>query len=271
MMNLEDVFAQYRAAVLPELPVARRYRVEQELNSIGRVMGARKVDAVTSEDVRAVFSAFQPGYQRRLLRRFERVFGYASRCHYCKGSPVAGVDVPPIERAPRRRILTADETAALLAAWDECTYNKNRRLLRLLLMTGLRWRDFGRMRVTDIGDGVVLVQRCGWLRLSPEALALLHEQAGVVQSIGGHLFGHRKWSYVGTRLVHASKIAGIERVVPTHIRCTHMANSLRAGETVDEVLRRLGTRFGDRPMVQWCAEQLAQEEKGRDNDATHQR
>jgi integrase len=129
---------------------------------------------------------------------------------------VAGTHVAP--EAPRSRVLTIEELAAVWRHTGDDAFGK---IVKLLILTGCRAAEIGRLRHDEIHDGMIVLPgervKTGRSHIVPLADATQSILSTIARGrYGDHVFargGFRSWSY-GKRQLDARLSAAVLRVEP---------------------------------------------------------
>lgn len=217
--------------------------------------GRRGADSVSRADVIALIEDVQqrghPYAANRRLALIRKIYAWGLDAGLVEASPVINVR-PPAKEAPRERILTDNELAALWQAWDQMGWPYGA-LFKIALLTGQRRGDVAALRLMDIGlaDQVWAIRRDGGraheLPLPSAAIEVL---ATLPRKESPYAFpagpqGDRPVSGFSNAVGRATQISGVEGWRIGDLRRTAAAGMVRLGVPA-EVLNRILDRQAER-------------------------
>ena len=182
---------------------------------------------------------------RACVERLRHALGFAREWGW------AGVDATRGARLPRRqkreRVLVDVELELLFTNLNRTAHPHTRRAARTLAATGLRVAEVCRLRGNDLDErrGRVWIAKAkAGPRWAPVGASML-EQLVSWRIDTGFLFRTKSGRPLDPRtlrraLARASALAGIEKVVPHHLRHTFASRALLAGVPVHVVAALLG-------------------------------
>lgn len=255
---LDRFAAEHLGTVKPQ--TARNYRMQ--LDAIRVELGEVALHQLSRSHVVALLAAHKakPMWARDLVQRLRHVLRHASAWGWQVKDPTRGVRLP--KRRKRERMLADDELAVLFVELARTARPKTYVAARLLALTGmrigevcaLRWRDVdvkrSRLWVEDGKTG------SRWVPIGEDALQLLEdwrsgrdvlsrralrrgEEYEPPQS-SDRVFLRLDPKTVRWAVGRASERAGIEKVVPHHLRHTFASRALLGGTPLHVVSALLG-------------------------------
>jgi integrase len=182
--TVADLCDRFEAEYLPrKRPSTQKSYRQQIAAEIRPALGRLKVAEVTFADVDTIhrtISKRAPWRGNRVVALLSRMFSLAIRWQWRTDNPCKGIERNQEHR--RRRYLSADELARLIAALEEYKDRQSADIIRLLLLTGARrgevlqakWADLDLAAGTWNKPGSTTKQRTDHLvPLSDAALGLL--------------------------------------------------------------------------------------------------
>jgi len=144
----------YTAKHVAGLRLETRTYATRELARILEAWGSRPVAAITKQDVRAFAAAAEPRGPAAAACTLKCAKAFLQWCavqDLIDRSPAA--DVPnPARPKPRDRVLTDGELAAV---WHACPDHPYGRFVRLLILTGCRKSEIGRLQWSEIDGNMI--------------------------------------------------------------------------------------------------------------------
>ncbi len=218
--------------------------------------GRRTADSVTRADIIALIEDVQqrghPYAANRRLALIRKIYLWGIEAGLVETSPVINIR-PPAKEAPRQRILTDNEIAALWQAWEQMGWPYGA-LFKIALLTGQRRGDVAALRLMDIGlaDQVWSLRRDDGQRHEvPLPGAAVEVLASMPRSDSPYAFpagprGDRPVTGFSNAVRRAAEISGIEGWRIGDLRRTTAAGMARLGASA-EILNRLLERRSQVP------------------------
>lgn len=225
----------------------RVYR--RELEALDQALGNVELSSLSRSHAASVLRAYKahPAWARKLVERLRHALKLGQAWGWVDRDPTVGLPLPKQRR--RERIVTDVELVALSAALNRCAHPHTRRAVWTINATGFRVGETVNLRGADLDTGRARV----WVRESKTAAGCRWAPVGrvVLEKLvswrvdAGWLFRTKAGrrldpTTVRRALARASELAGIERVVPHHLRHTFASRALDEGVPVHVVSSLLG-------------------------------
>jgi integrase len=150
--TVADLCARFVEEYLPrKRPWTQKGYRQQITTDILPALGRSKVANVTFADIDAMhrrISRRGPYHANRVVALASRIFAMAIKWHMRTDNPCKGVERN--QEHKRRRYLSADELARLIAALDKLRDQQSTNIIRLLLLTGARRGEVLQAKWADI-------------------------------------------------------------------------------------------------------------------------
>ena len=211
---------------------------------------------MTRADIIALIEDVQqrghPYAANRRLALIRKIYLWGIEAGLVVTSPVVNIR-PPAKEAPRQRILTDNEIAALWQSWEQMGWPYGA-LFKVALLTGQRRGDVAALRLMDIGlaDQVWSLRRDDDQRHEvPLPGAAVEVLASMPRSDSPYAFpagprGNRPVTGFSNAVRRAAEISGVEGWRIGDLRRTTAAGMARLGASA-EVLNRLLERRSQAP------------------------
>jgi integrase len=149
--TLGVVINRYLAAKRDRLRPNSFNAAERYLAQHWKPLHGRPLDAIKRADVAARLQETVKAYGRTSAARgrdtLSALFGWAMKEGLCEANPVLATNDPTDGMQPRDRVLNDDEIRAI---WNACEDDDAGRIVRLLLLTGARREEIGRLKWSEI-------------------------------------------------------------------------------------------------------------------------
>jgi integrase len=239
-MTLEAAAERYLAAKQHAVRPATLKAARLHLGTHWKSLASHPIDTIKRVDVAARLQEIISEHGRtsagRARSNLSALFGWSMREGLCEANPVIATNDPEEGIAPRDRVLSDRELAAV---WRACENDDFGRIVKLLILTGCRREEIGGLRWSeiDLDAGIMTIpgertknHRALSLTLPPAALDILRSapvRAGREFAFGERGGSFSAWSYA-TKAMHVRIITAEGKPLP-HWTLHDLRRTFRTG------------------------------------------